>query len=106
MTEKFSRSQLRTIARYLAGIIQNVAKPAQLERLAQAKVLDQMRKISPDVAKTVDAELTKARSDPYEQQMLTQAYFLSLDSALQRVFGDSQDAEVLAELRKCLGLAN
>ena len=104
MPDKFSRPQIQIIAQYLAGIFQKVVKPLYLESQAQAKALDRMRQIGPDVSKAIDVALNDARLSLYAPQELDQEYRVALEKALQTVFGDSQNAEVLKELRNGLGL--
>lgn len=106
MAEKFSPSQVQTVARYLTDILQNVVKPLQLECLAQAEVLNHMRQRGPDIANAIDIALNDARANPYARQELDREYRVALEKALQNIFGDSQDAEIQEQMRKDLGLVN
>lgn len=85
MAEPFSSTQIETVARYLADIIQRVVTPLQLEYFAQAAVLNQMKRYGPDLAEKIETALKTARADI----SMVEVYRLALDKALQQVFGQS-----------------
>lgn len=106
MADKFSPSQVQTVARYITGIMENVIQPLYRECLAQEDVLNQMKSYDAAIQTTVDTALTAARANPQTRQKADQVYRLALEKSLQQIFGYSQDAEVLKQVRKDLGLVN
>jgi hypothetical protein len=106
MAEKFSPSQVQTVAQYLTGLIQHVFKPLHLEYFAHVEVLDKLRSFDPDLGKTIDDTLAAVRASSVLQDRLNQQYHAALEKSLQQVFGRSQDEEILGQMRKDLGLVN
>lgn len=106
MTETFSPSQVRTVARYITGIMQNVVKPIHLECLAQADVLNQMSRCGAETQAAIELALTAARANPQNQQKAESDYRRALENSLQQVFGYSDDADIVQEIRKNSGLVN
>jgi hypothetical protein len=106
MSENFSPSQVQTVARYLTGLIQEMFKPLQLEYFAQIEVLEKLRSFDPALGKTIDDALVAVRASSVLQDRLNQQYRVALEKSLQQVFGRSQDAEILGQMRKDLGLVN
>lgn len=106
MSDKFPDSPIQACALLITNIIQKVVKPLHLQYLAQTEVLNVLRRSDPDLAKTIDDVLSAALASPILQARMNQEYPVALEKALQQVFGSSQDAEILKQMRKDLGLVN
>jgi hypothetical protein len=98
MNETFSPSQIQAVSELLMASLKTV----YFESIVESMVLDDLKRVHPEIAAAVNKSLNDARSNRVLQQRAEQELRVALAQTLKPFFAPSEDATMQKDLEKGL----